>query len=300
MIKERGNKVIVRSQFNIGGSRGKSVKGFITDYVSRDEACDTSLAYTSPTGVIEQGDGVAFTLDNTAISRAETIRLADVVEDYFQEGNRAIQQMVISFAPDYLVEQGIVEPDIEVIKKGDYRGQYDDVRLRHAVRHGVQTMVDLENYRDPQMVAAIQHDTLHLHVHVVVYENYPELSRLRGKEEKGVIKESSFNHLTDAIDRNLTLTKRSVVPSEQKLTPKVECASIPKPNEVPAVDVSQWMRFIEIFKEMEERKEREHEQTQRKELETLEAELNLDAFMADFYNQQKKQEQQTVNKPAER
>lgn len=300
MIKERGNKVIVRSQFNIGGSRGKSVKGFITDYVSRDEACDTSLAYTSPTGVIEQGDGVAFTLDNTAISRAETLRLADVVEDYFQEGNRAIQQMVISFAPDYLVEQGIVEPDIEVIKKGDYRGQYDDVRLRHAVRHGVQTMVDLENYRDPQMVAAIQHDTLHLHVHVVVYENYPELSRLRGKEEKGVIKESSFNHLTDAIDRNLTLTKRSVVPSEQKLTPKVECTSIPKQNEVPAVDVSQWMRFIEIFKEMEERKEREHEQTQRKELETLEAELNLDAFMADFYNQQKKQEPQTVNKPAER
>lgn len=300
MIKERGNKVIVRSQFNIGGSRGKSVKGFITDYVSRDEACDTSLAYTSPTGVIEQGDGVAFTLDNTAISRAETLRLADVVEDYFQEGNRAIQQMVISFAPDYLVEQGIVEPDIEVIKKGDYRGQYDDVRLRHAVRQGVQTMVDLENYRDPQMVAAIQHDTLHLHVHVVVYENYPELSRLRGKEEKGVIKESSFNHLTDAIDRNLTMTKRSVVPNEQKLTPKVEYTTGSKPINIPAVDVNQWVRLIEIFKEMEERREREHEQTQREELETLETELNLDAFMADFYSQQKKQEQQKGHKPAER
>lgn len=300
MIKERGNKVIVRSQFNIGGSRGKSVKGFITDYVSRDEACDTSLAYTSPTGVIEQGDGVAFTLDNTAISRAETLRLADVVEDYFQEGNRAIQQMVISFAPDYLVEQGIVEPDIEVIKKGDYRGQYDDVRLRHAVRQGVQTMVDLENYRDPQMVAAIQHDTLHLHVHVVVYENYPELSRLRGKEEKGVIKESSFNHLTDAIDRNLTMTKRSVVPNEQKLTPKVEYTTNSKPINIPAVDVNQWVRLIEIFKEMEERREREYEQTQREELETLETELNLDAFMADFYSQQKKQEQQKGHKPEER
>ena len=33
MIKDRGNQVIVRSQFNIHGSRGKSVKPFITDYV---------------------------------------------------------------------------------------------------------------------------------------------------------------------------------------------------------------------------------------------------------------------------
>ncbi len=30
MIKDRGNQVIVRSQFNIYGSRGKSVKPFIT------------------------------------------------------------------------------------------------------------------------------------------------------------------------------------------------------------------------------------------------------------------------------
>ena len=44
MIKSRGNNVIVRSQFNIGGSRGQSVKEFVTDYVSRDDACDPSLS----------------------------------------------------------------------------------------------------------------------------------------------------------------------------------------------------------------------------------------------------------------
>ena len=64
--------------------------------------------------------------------------------------------------------------------------------------------------------------------------------------------------------------------------------------------MNQWVRLIEIFKEMEERMEREHEQTQREELETLETELNLDAFMADFYSQQKKQEQPKGHKPAER
>lgn len=282
MIKSRGSNVIVRSQFNIGGSRGKSVKGFITDYVSRDEACDPSMSYISPSGSLAQGDGVAFTLDNTSISRAETLRLADVVEDYLHEGNRAIQQMVISFAPDYLVEQGIVDPDVEVMKKGDYQFQYDDVRLRHAVRSGVQAMVDAENYRDPQMVAAIQHDTLHLHVHVVVYENYPELSRVRGREERGVIKPSSFNQLTDAIDRHLTMTKSSTVPNEKKLVPR-QSRVIVKPIEPIRFDVSQWVRYMEIFEDLEKIREERDEQTRTRELETLETEINLDNFMSDFY-----------------
>ena len=284
MIKSRGSNVIVRSQFNIGGSRGKSVKGFITDYVSRDEACDASLSYISPNGSLEQGDGVAFTLDNTSISRAETLRLADVVEGYLQEGNRAIQQMVISFAPEYLVEQGIVEADTEITKKGDYQYQYDDVRLRHAVRFGVQSMADAENYRDPQMVAAIQHDTLHLHVHVVVYENYPEVSRVRGREERGVIKPSSFNQLTDAIDRHLTMTKSSTIPNEKKMVPK-KSQIVVQPMSPVKFDISQWVRYMEIFEELEQMREENDEQTRTHELESLEVEINLDNFMDNFYKE---------------
>ena len=284
MIKSRGSNVIVRSQFNIGGSRGKSVKGFITDYVSRDEACDPSLSYISPHGLLEQGDGVAFTLDNTSISRAETLRLADVVEDYLQEGNRAIQQMVISFAPDYLVSQGVIDPDVEIMTKGDYQYQYDDVRLRHAVRFGVQSMVDAENYRDPQMVAAIQHDTLHLHVHVVVYENYPEISRVRGREERGVIKPSSFNQLTDAIDRHLTMTKSSTIPNEKKLLPRKSNVTVKSLDPI-KFDVSQWIRYMEIFDELEKLRNERDESTRVAELETLETEINLDKFMDEFYQE---------------
>lgn len=284
MIKSRGNNVIVRSQFNIGGSRGQSVKGFVTDYVSRDDACDPSLSYVGTYGTLEQGDGVAFTLDNTSISRAETLRLADVIEGYFQEGNRAIQQMVISFSPDYLVEQGIVEPDIEIMSKGDYQYQYDDVRLRHAVRFGVQSLVDAENYRDPQMVAAIQHDTLHLHVHVVVYENYPEVSRIRGREERGVIKPSSFNQLTDAIDRHLTMTKSSTIPNEKKLIPR-KPKVISQSSSPIKFNISQWVNYIEIFNELEKLREENDEHTRTHELEVLETDINLDNFMDEFYRE---------------
>lgn len=299
MIKERGNKIIVRSQFNIGGSRGKSVKPFITDYVSRDSACDPSLAYISPDGVLEQGDGVAFTLNNTAISRQETLRLADVVEDYFKEGNRAIQQMVISFSPEYLVEQGIVDENTVVFKKGDYQFEYDDIRLRHAIRQGVQTLTDLENYRDPQMVAAIQHDTLHLHAHVVVYENHPELARMRGKEEKGVVKESSFNYLTDSIDRHLTMSKSKTQPCERKLIPKRDHEPENVGNTPVVIDTSTWMKYMELFKELEDARHMGEEQTIDEEIDTLQTEIDIDAFMNDFYEQQRRKNQQTEHKSTE-
>lgn len=291
MIKDRGNKIIVRSQFNIGGSRGKSVKPFITEYVSRDSACDPTLSYISPNGVLEQGDGVAFTLNNTSISRQETLRIADVVEDYFQEGNRAIQQMVISFSPEYLVDQGIVDQNTVVMKKGDYQFEYDDVRLRHAIRHGVQTLTDLENYRDPQMVAAIQHDTLHLHAHVVVYENYPELARMRGKEEKGVIKGSSFNHMTDSIDRHLTMSKSKAQPCERKLIPKREAKTETVSNTPIVIDTTLWARYMQLFNELEEARRVEDEQTIHEELDTLQAEIDIDDFMNNFYEQNLQREQ---------
>lgn len=219
MIRQRGQQIIVKSQFNIKGSRGRSVRPFITEYISRESACDPSLAYPQREG-LQVGDGVGFTLDASTISREELLRLADVAEAYFQTQKRAIQEMVISFAPDYLKAQGLVPQDLVVQKKGDYQGQYDDVRIRHAVRSGMQSLADRENYRDPQMIAAIQHDTLHLHVHAVLYENHPKLSRLRGYEEKGVIKPSSFNQLTDEIDQDLTRTRGSVLVTTHRLLPE--------------------------------------------------------------------------------
>jgi len=190
MIPNRTRDIVIKSQFNINGSRGQDAGKFVADYVSRNSATDASMAYIPlPTTPPVEGDGVAFTLDSTAISRAETLRLADKIQEFHKEGNRAIQQMVISFDVDYL---------------------------------GMQSLIDAENYRDGRMVAAIQHDTLHLHVHAVVYENHPKLARKRGAEEKGVIKESSFNQLSYDIDRYLTLTRTPSIPSQRTLLPHLK------------------------------------------------------------------------------
>lgn len=253
MIGGRNRNIVVKSQFNINGSRGKDAGKFVSDYVSRDSATDTSMAYVPDLNTVPvEGDGVAFTLDSTAISRNETLRLADHIQELHEQGNRAIQQMVISFDPEYLVELGVVDEDAEITEKGDYRYNYDDIRLRHAVRRGLQAMVDNEGYHDGRAVAAIQHDTLHLHVHAVVYENHPKLARKRGFEEKGVIKESSFNQLAFDIDRSLRLTKQAgVVPTEKKLLPN-------KSETKPVVhDVSVDTPYVDMFLRLIEEKQRQ-------------------------------------------
>lgn len=282
MISSRNRNIVVKSQFNINGSRGKDAGKFVSDYVSRDSATEASQAYIpNPNVPPVQGDGVAFTLDQTAITRDKTLQIAQHVQDLHQTGKRAIQQMVISFDPDYLIEQKIVPDDIEIIRKGDYRESYDDVRLRHAVRSGLQSLIDNEGYRDGKAVACIQWDTRHLHVHAVVYEDATKLSRMRGSEEKGVIKESSLNRMAYDVDRHLSVTKTNTrVPNVKRLIPHLD-AEEPKKEPISA-DVPEPVyvnQFLELIKKQEQQAELEKQQAEA-ENERIEAHLDDDNVSA--------------------
>lgn len=219
---KRGRNIVIKNQFNINGSRGKNVGHFISDYVARDAATDASLAYLPPIDrPMEEGDGVAFTMNSTAISKQETLALADHVQELFSRGNRAIEQLVISFSPDYLTEQGIVPEGIPILERGAYKYNYDDVRLRHGVMAGMHAMLENDGYYNGNMVAAIQSDTMHLHVHAVVYEDGNRFTRFHGREERGVLKPSSLNRLAHGIDRYMESTKDlSCVPTQRFLTPE--------------------------------------------------------------------------------
>lgn len=250
MIKSRNRNIVVVSQFNLNGSRGKDAGKFISDYVSRDTATSASSAYVPNQNTVPvHGDGVAFTLDSSAISRNETLRISERVQALHETGKRAIQQMVISFDPDYLVKENIISDDTVILKNGDYQNNFDDVRLRHAVRSGLQSLIDRENYRDGKAIGCIQWDKKHLHVHAVVYEDAKKLSRMRGNEEKGVIKKSSLNQLTYDVDRHLELTKSpGLVPTEKTLIPNI-MQTATKPSKIQPVPepvyVNNFLRLIE-------------------------------------------------------
>lgn len=249
-IPKRTQSVVVKTQFNINGSRGKQVGQFISDYVARDAATDPCTAYLPPVDrPMEQGDGVAFTIHSTAISRQETLDLAAEVQTLFEEGNRAIEQLVISFAPNYLIEQGIVPDGMSFLERGSYRYNYDDVRLRHAVQAGISAMLENDGYYNGNMVAAIQSDTLHLHVHAVVYERGTVFLRKHGKEERGMLKESSLNRLTYHLNRYLESTKDlSVVPTQRFLTSKLLSDDVSTefvPTEQDTAFVDKYLRLLE-------------------------------------------------------
>ena len=268
MSVKRNRNIVVKSQFNINGSRGKHVGGFITDYVSRPDATSPSAAYIPPAlHTPVQGDGVSFTLDKTALTRQETLDIAEHVESLHQGGKRAIQQMVISFDPDYLVEQKVVDPTAEIVRRGDYAGHYDDVRLRHAIRQGFYGLLDNDKYVDGKMIAAIQHDTTHLHVHAVLYEDGDEIGRKHGKEERGVIKESSLNQLAHNIDRELTRTQPILAPTPSQLevthvkkdeTPRLREQEIPS---MPHVDTYlELLQYTLAQQSKDEKRRREQEE----------------------------------------
>lgn len=268
MVQGRNRNIVIKSQFNIHGSRGKSVRNFISGYVARSTATDRSLGY-DPQYYQEPGDGVAFTLTESAISREETLRVADHVEDLFQEKDRAIQQMVISFDPAFLLKTGLVTEDTQIEKRGDYAFQYDDVRLRYALQQGLQAMVDNEGYRDGCAIGAIQHDTTHLHAHVVVYEDAEKIARKRGKEEKGVLKQSSLNLLAKDIERTLEQTELQFTPCRKTLFLEKEESQAERyqreqlQEQLPSLDLSQLNQFMDIIKEQEEEEKKKRQEQEK-------------------------------------
>lgn len=273
MSVKRNRNIVVKSQFNINGSRGKHVGGFITDYVSRPDATSPSASYIpSPMHVPVQGDGVSFTLDKTALTRQETLDIAEHVEGLHQGGKRAIQQMVISFDPDYLVEQKVVDPTAEIVRRGDYTGRYDDVRLRHAIRQGFYGLLDNDKYVDGKMIAAIQHDTTHLHVHAVLYEDGDEIGRKHGKEERGVIKESSLNQLAHNIDRELTRTQPILAPTPSQLeVTNVKKDATPRLREQDAQSMPYIDTYLELLQYTLDKQRAEEDEKQRLEKEEQDA-----------------------------
>ena len=263
--KQRSKNIVIKSQFNIGGSRGKSVKGFITQYVSRESAVKPLLGYRPKNPTYEVGDGACFTFSKTAISRDNVLKIADRVEELFKTNKRAIQQLVISFDSEYLKEMNVVDKDLQVLKKGDYENKYDDLKLRHVIRRGVHEIAERDGYSNPKMIGTIQHDTHHIHAHVVLYEDTEKkVGRKHGKEERGMIKQKSFHHGTQEMERVLTKNKKIRVTRDKMLLENTSSNTKSKPVEMESkVEVSNFdimqeylnLIYLQKIKEQELRKE---------------------------------------------
>lgn len=146
---------------------------FIMRYMARDSA--TERLDIRDRGTLKrhmaaaQGEGgVAFGYDQVSLSHEQLHAASRDIQTLFDAGH-TVMKTVLSFDQEYLRKHKIIPEDFVCEKRGDYRGQIDQMKLRLAVMHGLDRM-GRTVYDDLRYVAVIQVDTEHVHCHLAMVD----------------------------------------------------------------------------------------------------------------------------------
>ncbi|MET3959835.1 hypothetical protein ABIE52_006770 [Rhodococcus sp. OAS809] len=123
-----------------------------------------------------QGDGgVAFGHNGVSLSHECLHRDARQIQELFDSGH-TVMKTVLSFDHDYLLSMGLIpagmelDPDTGTVRRGAYRGQLDQLKLRLAVMDGLSRMCRVADFGELKYVGVIQVDTSHVHVHLAMVD----------------------------------------------------------------------------------------------------------------------------------
>lgn len=153
--------------------RRDNTEDFITRYMAREKASER-LDASDRSEIKEemrraQGDGgVAFGYGSVSLSDHELRKSAKDIQRLFDEGH-TVMKTVLSFKTDYLKKHGVLPSDFVLGRKGDFRGQVDQMKLRLAFMHALERMGKVL-YDDLRYVGVIQVDTEHVHCHLAMVD----------------------------------------------------------------------------------------------------------------------------------
>ena len=213
------------------GSRGSTPGDYITKYMSRDKASETltpvKLAahddyitrYMARESAVERIDnrddvkpefrsmqkygGVAFGYGSISLSDEELTNASKDIQRNFDNG-KTVLKTVISFDEDYLRENGIVPETFVCQKRGDYKGNIDQMKLRMAIMSGIDKLS--HDYSDLQYVGTIQVDTMHVHCHLAMVDR-GEGTIMQDGTQKGKLSASQKSKIVRGIDSFLDENK---------------------------------------------------------------------------------------------
>lgn len=181
-----------------GGSRGASPGDYITRYMARELATEAVAPirharvdhfiqrYMAREDAVESLDlpetpqlkrkmkkaqkdgGVAFGYGSPSLSHEELHAASEDVQRLFDNGH-TVMKTVLSFDQEYLRQQGLIDEDFQLRRRGDYRGKLDQLKLRLAIMHGLERM-NQASYDDLRAVNVIQVDTEHVHCHLAMVD----------------------------------------------------------------------------------------------------------------------------------
>lgn len=190
------NEYSVKSRATGKGSRGDSPGEYVTRYMAREGATETLapirrhrtddfiLRYMARESATEQAvsrsdikarikksqgaGGVAFGYGQVSLSDDQLKSASADVQHLFDQGHTVLKT-VLSFDQEYLRKHNIIPEDFVCLKKGDYRGHLDQMKLRMAVMRGLERM-GAAFYDDLRYVGVIQVDTEHVHCHLAMVD----------------------------------------------------------------------------------------------------------------------------------
>lgn len=177
----------------------RDTENFIMRYMARGDAVD--YAESVPDLKNEMRDiqgqgGIAFGYGDFSLSHKKLKAASKDIQKNFDEG-KTVLKTVISFDEAYLRERGIIDPDFQFQREGDYRGNIDQMKLRMAIMNGIDKMS--RNYDDLQYIGVIQVDTKHVHCHLAMVDRGRGTIMPDGTQ-RGKITEKEKRNLRRGID----------------------------------------------------------------------------------------------------
>ncbi|WP_341775905.1 relaxase MobL [Staphylococcus hyicus] len=163
------------------------IENYITKYTTRLSANESLREEFSDSNDVEKNEqrltnkeGIMFGSQGLSYSHAMLKDAAKTTQRATDEGHVPILQ-VISFDHEYLVEKGIVKPDMKAPdEKGGYKNQIDQLKLRQGITDMMNRFHREMGFNQPEWGATIHLDTKHVHVHLTTVETgNPKEKRLK-------------------------------------------------------------------------------------------------------------------------
>ena len=201
-LPDNSQEVVSSGQTDNKYDSDKELDAYVNRYMAREsavekirkDATDEELFYN-----VDNADGVAFSNYSISLSDAELKALADNIQKAFLKG-KTVKKTVLSFDEDYLKSRGIVDKDLVIEEKGDYKSAYDQAKLRNAITHGMNRLVGKS--KTTKWVAVIQNDTKHLHCHLCIVDTGKGIVMEDGTQ-KGKISQKDLSLLRRGVDAYL-------------------------------------------------------------------------------------------------
>lgn len=185
--------------------RRDQTEKFIQRYMAREEAVETIDVLDTPKlkrkmKLGQKNGGVAFGYGSASLSHDQLVAGSKDIQNHFNNGH-TVMSTVLSFDQDYLKKHGLIDEEFQLKKRGDYRGQLDQLKLRLAIMRGLERMNNA-SYDELRYIGVIQVDTENVHCHLSMVDA-GEGSLAADGTQRGKITARSRSFLRRGIDSYL-------------------------------------------------------------------------------------------------